>query len=212
MAYVYQHIRLDTDEVFYIGIGSDTNGEFVRANNVRDRKNRYWNNIVNKVGYRVEILTDGINWEDACEEERRLIKRYGRVSDGGVLTNITEGGDGVWGLKQDTELLNRLSKINKGDENPMWGKKHTKESREKMAVNKGRKFHISDEEKARRKDVKDTNKRIKELRVELIQNPNIITMGKVFELEAHLKVIKKDRMKRYERVKAKRNPFEVGHT
>jgi len=212
MAYVYQHIRLDTNEVFYIGIGSDTNGEFVRANNVSDRKNRYWNNIVNKVGYRVEILTDGISWGDACKEERRLIKRYGRVSDGGVLTNITEGGDGVWGLKQDTELLNRLSKINKGNGNPMWGKKHTKESREKMAINKGRKFHISDEEKARIKDVKDTNKRIKELRVELIQNPNIITMGKVLELEAHLKVIKRDRMKRYERVKAKRNPSEAGHT
>ena len=212
MAYVYQHIRLDTDEVFYIGIGSDTNGEFVRANNIKDRKNRHWNNIVNKVGYRVEILTDGISWEDACEEERRLIKQYGRVSDGGVLTNITEGGDGVWGLKQDRELLDRLSKINKGDGNPMWGKKHTKESREKMAVNRGRKFNVTDEEKARIKDVKDTNKRVKELRVELIQNPNIITMGKVLELEAHLKVIKRDRMKRYERVKAKRNQYEAGHT
>lgn len=85
MAYVYQHIRLDTDEVFYIGIGSDTEGKYSRANSVIGRKNPYWHNIVNKVGHRVEILNDAMSWEEACEEERRLIKLYGRVSDGGNL-------------------------------------------------------------------------------------------------------------------------------
>jgi hypothetical protein len=211
MAYVYQHIRLDTNEVFYIGIGSDTDGKFDRANVVKGRKNPHWHNVVNKVGHRVEILNDGISWKAACEEEKRLIKLYGRIADGGILTNITKGGDGVWGMKQDKELLDRLSKINKGAGNPMFGKTHTIESREKMGVNKGRTFNISDEERERRAEVRRINIEIKELKASLTQTPNIITMVKLLETEEYLNSIKKDRMKRYERVKAKRNPYEAGH-
>jgi hypothetical protein len=212
MAYVYQHIRLDTNEVFYIGIGSDTDGKFDRAHTIKGRRNPHWHNVVNKVGYRVEILSDSISWDDACKEEKRLIKLYGRIADGGILTNITEGGDGVWGMRQDKELLDRLSKINKGAGNPMFGKTHTIESREKMGVNKGKIFNISDEERERRAEVRRINIEIKEMKVSLTQTPNIITMVKLLETEEYLKSIKKERMKRYERVKAKRNPYEAGHT
>ena len=115
MAYVYQHIRLDTNEVFYIGIGSDTDGKFVRANNVRDRKNRYWNNIVNKVGYRVEILIDVINWVDACDEEIRLIKHYGRRDlNEGNLVNLTDGGEGGLGHIVSEEGKQKLRDARKG--------------------------------------------------------------------------------------------------
>jgi hypothetical protein len=81
-----------------------------------------------------------------------------------------------------------------------------------MGVNKGRTFDISDEEKERIREVKKTNKEIKELKASLTQTPNIITMAKLLETEEYLKSIKKDRMKRYERIKAKRNPYEAGHT
>jgi hypothetical protein len=212
MAYVYQHIRLDTDTVFYIGIGSDTDGKFNRANLIKGRKNPHWNNVVNKVGHRVEILTDGISWKEACKEEKRLIKLYGRIADGGILTNITEGGDGVWGMTQDMDLLDRLSKINKGAGNPMFGKTHTIESREKMAVNRGRKFHISVEEKERIRAVKKTNKEIKQLKASLLQTPNIEVWAELYQKQEYLNTIKKPRMKRYERVKAKRNLYEAGHT
>jgi len=203
MVYVYQHIRLDTDEVFYIGIGSDK--KYNRAHAIKGRRNPHWHNVVNKVGYRVEILSDNISWEDACKEEKRLIKLYGRIADGGILTNITKGGDGVWGMRQDKELLDRLSKINKGAGNPMFGKTHTIESREKMGVNKGRTFDISDEEKARIREVKKTNKEIKELKASLSQNPNIELWAEISKKEEYLKMVKRERMKRYERVKAKRN-------
>jgi hypothetical protein len=203
MAYVYQHIRLDTDEVFYIGIGSDK--KYNRAHAIKGRRNPHWHNVVNKVGYRVEILSDSISWEEACKEEKRLIKLYGRIADGGILTNITEGGDGVWGMKQDKELLDRLSKINKGAGNPMFGKTHTIESREKMGVNKGRTFDISDEEKERIREVKKTNKEIKELKATLSQNPNIELWAEISKKEEYLKTVKRERMKRYERVKIKRN-------
>lgn len=98
MAYVYQHIRNDTNEIFYIGIGSDTDGKYKRANRITNRS-EYWNNIVNKVGYRVEILIDGISWEEACEEEIRLIKHYGRKNlNEGKLVNQTNGGEGTVGV------------------------------------------------------------------------------------------------------------------
>jgi hypothetical protein len=97
MAYVYQHIRLDTNEVFYIGIGSDTKGKFVRANTKKSR-NEYWYNVVNKAGYKIEILLDGIEWDEACDEEIRLIKHYGRRDlNEGSLVNMTNGGDGTTG-------------------------------------------------------------------------------------------------------------------
>jgi len=98
MAYVYQHIRLDTDEVFYIGIGTDSNGKYKRANR-KTHRSEYWNNIVNKAGYRVEILTDGITKDEAAEEEKRLIKHYGRRDiNTGILVNMTDGGEGTIGI------------------------------------------------------------------------------------------------------------------
>jgi hypothetical protein len=115
MAYVYQHIRLDTDEVFYIGIGSDTEGKYERAYEIRRRNNRYWRNIVNKAGYRVEILTDGISWEEACEEEIRLIKHYGRQDlNEGNLVNLTDGGEGHLGGIVSEETRLKHSKVHKG--------------------------------------------------------------------------------------------------
>ena len=35
MAYIYRHIRLDKNEPFYIGIGSDVEGKYKRANRKR---------------------------------------------------------------------------------------------------------------------------------------------------------------------------------
>jgi hypothetical protein len=114
MAYVYQHIRLDTDEVFYIGIGSDTEGKYIRAYK-KNGRNLHWNHIVNKVGYRVEILKDGISWEEAYEEEKRFIKLYGRRNlNEGNLVNLTDGGDGTMGAIVSEETRLKLSELAKG--------------------------------------------------------------------------------------------------
>ena len=55
MAYVYRHIRLDTNQPFYIGIGIDNKSKYHRANTHHGRNN-YWKNIVKKTDYAVEIL------------------------------------------------------------------------------------------------------------------------------------------------------------
>ena len=133
MAYVYQHIRLDTDEVFYIGIGSDTDGKYERAYEIRRRNNRYWRHIVNKVGHKVEILSDAISWEEACKEEIRLIKHYGRRDlNEGNLVNLTDGGEGYFGGIVSEETRQKLRDAN-------LGKKLSEEHRQKLLeVNTGR--------------------------------------------------------------------------
>lgn len=91
MAYVYSHTRVDTGNIFYIGIGSDK--RYSRAF-VKKGRNPYWNNITKNTEYTVTILLDGLTWEEACKEEVLLIQRLGRKNDGGILSNITEGGEG----------------------------------------------------------------------------------------------------------------------
>jgi hypothetical protein len=90
MAIVYRHIRKDKNETFYIGIGKT-----LRRAYRTDSRNDYWKNIA-KNGFDVEILYDGITWEQACNKEIELISLYGRKDIGtGILANMTDGGDGI---------------------------------------------------------------------------------------------------------------------
>ena len=107
MAYVYRHIRLDTNQPFYIGIGSDVSGNYTRAH-YKDRSN-FWKNIVQKTKYRIEIMLDELTWDAACLKECELIKLYGRSDlNEGTLVNLTNGGDGTFGYKHTNETKNKL--------------------------------------------------------------------------------------------------------
>ena len=93
MSIVYQHRRKDTNEVFYIGIGSRR----VRAKS-RENRNPYWHHVVNSVGYEIDILIDGCTREEAEEVEVGMIEAYGRRDLGtGPLVNMTRGGSGADG-------------------------------------------------------------------------------------------------------------------
>jgi len=120
MAYVYRHIRLDKNVPFYIGIGLKDDG-FSRAYTKLGR-NYYWNNIVSLTGYEVEILFDGISKEEAYRKEKEFISIYKRVKDGGVLSNLTLGGEGQvgmipWNFGKETPIETRkkqsLKKVGK---------------------------------------------------------------------------------------------------
>jgi len=90
MAYVYRHIRLDKNEPFYIGIG-----EIGRRSRVNYGRNKYWKNIAKLTPYDIDILRDGLTWEQAIEKEVEFIELYGRKDLGnGTLVNMTNGGDG----------------------------------------------------------------------------------------------------------------------
>lgn len=103
MAYVYKHIRLDSGETFYVGIGNDKN--YKRANK-KYQRTKIWHNIVKKAGYKVEIIFDNITWEEACQKEIELIEYYGRRDNGsGTLVNMTDGGEGIPGFKHSKESI-----------------------------------------------------------------------------------------------------------
>ena len=87
MACVYGHIRKDTNEIFYIGIGK----EIKRAYSKKYR-NDHWNNIVNKSDYDVIIIKSDLSWDEACELEKYYIKHF-NSNNRLYGYNITEGGD-----------------------------------------------------------------------------------------------------------------------
>jgi hypothetical protein len=136
MAYIYRHIRLDKNEPFYIGIGSDF--KYIRANELRSkRRNALWNRIFLKTKIEVEIILDNLTWEDACEKEIEFIKLYGRLDNNtGTLCNLTNGGDGSFGVKVSDKTKKKLSNLFSGVNNPMYGKKLSKESIDKMVSKK----------------------------------------------------------------------------
>ena len=142
MAYVYKHSRLDTKEVFYIGIGSSEN--YKRAYS-KDSRNKFWHSIVNKCGYAVDILLTDLNWEEACDIEKYLISSIGRRDLGnGVLVNMTDGGDGVFGFKFNEESIKKMS-------NSQIGRKHSDDTKSKISKSQiGRVFSI--ESKLRMKE------------------------------------------------------------
>lgn len=102
---VYIHLSKDTNEPFYVGIGSRK-----RAYYFRDRS-LYWNNFAKKHGVVVSIYKDGCTWEEACEIERELIAKYGRrlYDDGGILVNIAKGGEGSPGVIPNSDTRSKMS-------------------------------------------------------------------------------------------------------
>ena len=113
MAYVYRHIRLDKNEVFYIGIGADNKKGYMRATS-RFYRNKMWWDIVNCTAFECEILIDDIDYAAAKEKEKEFILLYGRADLGtGVLVNMTDGGQGVANRARST----------KGKLNPMYGRR-----------------------------------------------------------------------------------------
>jgi len=99
MAVVYLHRRNDNNEVFYVGVGQTK----ARAYQTKNRKNKYWLNITNKIGYSIEIIENDITWEKACEIEKLLIKNFGRKDlNEGNLVNLTDGGEGLNNPSEET--------------------------------------------------------------------------------------------------------------
>mgnify|MGYP003489713547 CR=1 FL=1 len=114
--YIYRHIRLDKNEVFYIGYGGfnklEKENTYKRAYSLRDR-NKYWYNITNNTQYIIEIMMEELSIDKAIEKEIELISLYGRLDlKKGTLVNMTDGGEGNSNSSLETRL--KISKSNKG--------------------------------------------------------------------------------------------------
>ncbi len=126
MAIVYRHRRLDTNKIFYIGIGKEEKRAYRK-----DGRNNYWNNIINKTDYNVEIISKNIDWETACELEIFLISEYGIKN----LSNITLGGEGNLGNLHSIETKKIMSEKKIGKTTWNKGLKEDKEHIEKRRIN-----------------------------------------------------------------------------
>lgn len=135
MAYVYRHIRLDKNEPFYIGIGKSRYRATTKWN-----RNNLWDKIVSKTDWYVDILFDDVDWDFACKKEKEFIKLYGRINiNTGILSNMTDGGDGTLGhVKSDEEI--EAMRIRGRKQKGHWkGKKMSEEARLRMSISmKGR--------------------------------------------------------------------------
>lgn len=126
--YIYRHIRPDTGDVFYIGLGRyQKKWKYQRAHTTKNR-NIYWQRIVDKCEghFIVNILLDNLTQTEAETKEKLFIMTYGRSDLGlGKLCNMTNGGEGVTELSQESR--NKISDSRLGKKNPMYGKKQSLE-------------------------------------------------------------------------------------
>jgi hypothetical protein len=198
MAYVYKHIRKDTDEIFYIGIAKTQK----RIKSTSSR-NKLWHSIVNKVGFYYEIIEDNLSWESAQNKEIELIKLYGRRDlNQGSLVNMTDGGEGCSGFKRvhsaETKVKISNSLIGKSylteegrkriSENSN-GKAHTIETKKHLSdINKGKKLSKEHVEKIIKSK---TGKKVTGVALENIRKANIGKNKGLIRTEAHKQKISK---------------------
>lgn len=124
MYYVYQHIKADTNEIFYVGKGMDN-----RAFKTTSR-NDHWKRIVAKHGLKIEFVAKNLTEELAFLVEAETINLYKRLDV--KLCNMTEGGEGASGYKHTEEhkskmLGNQYGKLVKV--NGFKGKTHSDEQK-----------------------------------------------------------------------------------
>ncbi|MEO7048931.1 MAG: NUMOD3 domain-containing DNA-binding protein [Ferruginibacter sp.] len=131
MAYLYRHVRIDTNVPFYIGVGNDKRN-YRRAHDIILRS-KYWKHITSKTDFEVHILLDNISYDEILEKEIEFISLYGRNNIGnGTLVNLTDGGVGTNGCKFSDEARKKASERVLGYKHPFFGKKHSHETIKKM--------------------------------------------------------------------------------
>ncbi len=161
--YIYGYFRLDTDSYFYIGKGRNK-----RCLNISNRTEEF-NDIVNNVPYKIEILCDNLSEDDAYYFEELIIKDlvfnkgysisiYGWDKKLFHLVNRSWGGRTNYGYHHTEESKEKLSKahtgkhlseetkrklseINTGEKHPQYGTKHSEETRKRISESlTGKKF------------------------------------------------------------------------
>ena len=116
--YVYQHIREDKNEIFYIGIGTRSKQDlkynsFSRASTIH-YDNSIWLKIVAKTKWKFEILFESDDRKEVEQMEIDLIAKYGRKCDKtGCLCNLTLGGESNLGYKHTEEARKKISEKSK---------------------------------------------------------------------------------------------------
>ena len=192
MYLVYQHIKADKNDIFYVGKGKK------RRPTQFYGRNEYWYRTVNKHGFYAEILVKDIDEEFALLIEKETIDLYRRR--GIKLVNITDGGEGSSGYKHTEEHKANL----KGNQNlaSTWGKNfrgchHTEETKAKWAISrKGNKNKlgkkVSEESKEKMRLAKlgkpilsrrqFTDEQIRQIRKDLCEMNSVVAVARSYKV------------------------------
>jgi hypothetical protein len=104
MAVVYIHMKPNTLDIFYVGIGND-----IKRAYRNEGRNDHWTKVYNKYGKVVDIVAQDISLDAAREMEKHLI-----ASLKDSLCNKTLGGEGFFGGVHSEETKEKLRKANTG--------------------------------------------------------------------------------------------------
>ena len=126
MLYIYEHIRPDTNAVFYVGKGTE------KRMHSKHRRNAYWNNIVRKAG--------GFVVREVCrhqDEELIFLAEQERIDQlkrlGVKLSNMTDGGEGPSGYRHTEETKQKIAELQMGEKHWAYGKKVSEEERQRLS-------------------------------------------------------------------------------
>ena len=101
---VYFYLREDQSP-YYVGMGRKQR-PFAKHAHRQDK-----GDFKPKNNDLIKVIHENLSQEDAYELEIFYIKKYGRKCDGGILINLTEGGEGA---KHNEETRRKLSLIKTG--------------------------------------------------------------------------------------------------
>jgi ribosomal protein S20 len=152
--YTYAYLRKDKTP-YYIGKGKLYRAFKKDKNEVNPPKDKS----------RIIFLKQNLTEEEAFKHEIYMIAVFGRKDLGtGILRNKTNGGEGSSGFIHSKETKRKLSELNKGENNPSYGKRGeksplygrtlSKETKRKLSeVKKGKNGKLHTEETKRKMSV-----------------------------------------------------------
>ncbi len=111
----------------------------LRKSNKSNMHKKYWIDKLKRCGKipLIKLVEDNLTFDNVIKKEIFYIKLYKII--GCDLTNQTDGGEGTINYQFTSEQRLRMRERSRGEKNPMFGKKHSKETREKISLaNKGK--------------------------------------------------------------------------
>jgi siroheme synthase (precorrin-2 oxidase/ferrochelatase) len=145
--YVYEHLKKDTKEVFYVGKGCRN------RHSQKDNRNKFWHNIVNKHGFEVRFVAKELDEELAFLVEEERIDQLKRLDI--KLCNLTNGGEGSSGLVLSEEVKQLVSKRFKGKKLTEEHRKKCSDSLKKVKKTKEWVEKIAQKLRGKKRDLKD---------------------------------------------------------
>ena len=143
--YIYVHIRLDNNTVFYVGKGTGN-----RAYNMSRGEGTHHDNICKACDCKAVIIKNNLTESQAFRLERKMIEYYVHTLGYGIdiegysnydhklphLTNMSWGGEGSSGYKHSEETKREMSEKRKCENNHFYGMHHSEEAKRKMSEKK----------------------------------------------------------------------------